>query len=309
METIVSSVVILFVLIFLGFFLGKKNIIRKEAAPDFSALVLQVAMPVTIFLSIIGTESTGTLGQSLLIMPAAMILHLGCFFLGLLVVRILRIPDGKQGCYVYTVMFSNNGFMGLPLALSIYGSEGLLLTTLANVVTNLLIFSVGVKILTKGVPDADPISIRKMFLTPINVSVVLGFIFYLAKIPIPEVAGDLLDYLANISSGLSMIVVGLSLSRWLIRDVFADWKMFVLAAVRLLAVPLLVIAVLAVLPIQMSPLMRSILILTSALPASAAQSMIVEQYHGDTRSSGQSVFLSTLFSVVTVPVIMLIGLR
>lgn len=308
MQTIVTSVIILFVLIFVGYFVGKAGLVRKESAPDLSALVLNVTMPVTIFLSIVSQAGSGSMGRDFLIIPFIAIFHMASLLFGILVTRIFRIPPEKRGTWMFNCVFSNNGFMGLPLALSVFGDRGLFIMVLGNMVSNLLLFSIGTKMLTEHVPNAEHISVKKMFLTNINFAVVAGLLFALFHIPLPAIASELLGYLGNISSGLSMLVVGLSLSRLSVLVVFRDKKMFLLTAIRLLAIPLLTIAVLKALPGEMDPMVASILIMSAALPSAAAQSMIAEQYHGDIEAAGQAVFLTTLFAVVTVPVMMTIGL-
>lgn len=225
-----------------------------------------------------------------------------------MLVKFLHVQKDEQGVWIFTCMFSNNGFMGLPLALAVFGSEGMFLMALANVISNLLIFSIGIKILTLHYPMKDRLSIRKMFVNNINIAVVLGFLFLLLNIPVPDVADKLLAYISNITSGLSMIVVGLSLSRLPFKAVFQDKKMFLLPALRLFIIPLAVIGVLNLIPVYIDEGIRNILILTSALPAASAQSMITEQYHTNTSAAARAVFITTLFSVVSVPVIMMIAL-
>ena len=124
---------------------------------------------------------------------------------------------------------------------------------------------------------------------------------------IDEVLGQLLAYLSNITSGLSMLVVGLSISRLPVKAVFQDWKMLFLTLTRLLIFPLLMIGFLRLLPINLDETLKNVLILTAALPVSSAQSMITEQYGTNTAAAGRSVFMTTLFSVITVPLIMMIA--
>jgi hypothetical protein len=305
MQVVAVSVFLLFALIFLGFFIGKRQIIRQECTPDLSNFILKVTMPVTVFCSIVDQQGSGMLGSCAVILVAAILLHAVTGIIGLLIVRILPIPDEEKGVWIYTCMLSNNGFMGLPLALSIYGSRGMFLMALCNVVTNFVIFSVGIKLLTWKYPVKESISLKKMLLNNINIAVVIGFVFYFANIPVPDAVDQLLTYVSNITSGLSMIVVGLSLSRLPFRAVFEDKKMFLLAALRLLILPFAVIVILNVLPIELDQTLKSVLILTAALPASSAQSMIAEQYRTNTSAAGRAVFITTLFSVITVPIIMM----
>ena len=308
MYVVATSVFLLFALIFLGFFIGKKQIIRQECTPDLSNFILKVTMPVTVFCSIVDQQGSRMLGSCIQILIAVALLHALTGLISLFLVHILPIPDTEKGVWIYTCMFSNNGFMGLPLALSIYGSKGMFLMALSNVVTNFLIFSVGIRLLTWKYPVRESISLRKMFVNNINIAVVVGFIFYFANIPVPDLLGRLLGYISNITSGLSMIVVGLSLSRLPFRAVFEDRKMFLLAALRLFALPLAVLGILQLLPFELDGTLKSILLLTAALPASSAQSMITEQYGANTSAAGRAVFITTLFSVITVPLVMILAL-
>lgn len=310
MSVVVTSVFLLFALIFLGFFIGKRKIVRQESIPDLSNLVLKVTMPVTVFCSIIdqrdGSGIGGSLGQ---IFVGILLMHLFSAVIIFLLVKVLRVPEEEHGVWLFTCVFSNNGFMGLPLALSVFGSEGMFIMALGNVITNLLIFSVGIRLLTWRYPMKDKLSFRKMFVNNINIAVVLGFVFLLLHIPVPDVLDQLLSYLSNITSGLSMLVVGLSLSRLPFREVFREKKIFLLPVLRLLVVPLLVIGGLRVLPFEVDPMVCNILILTSALPAASSQSMITEQYHTNTSAAARAVFVTTLFSVITVPLMMAVGLK
>ncbi len=308
MSVVATSVFLLFALIFLGFFIGKRGIVQKNSIPDLSNLVLMVTMPVTVFCSIVDQQGKAGGSSYVQIIVGVFILHVCSALLSFVIVRALRIPEEEQGVWIFSCMNSNNGFMGLPLALSVFGSEGMFLMALGNVISNLIMFSLGIRLLTWHYNIREKISFRKMFVNNINIAVVLGFVFLLGNIPVPDLADQLLTYLSNITSGLAMLVVGLSLSRLELREVFRDRRMFLLPVLRLLAVPLLVIAVLRILPFELDPLARNILILTSALPSASAQSMITEQYHTNTSAAARAVFLTTLFSVVTVPLIMAVAL-
>ena len=308
LNVVISSVIILFILIFLGFFIGKRGIINKEYTPDLSRFVIEITMPVTVFCSIIAQDSVGLLNEIWQMMLLAAIFHVGTMCLGLLVVKIGRIPEKERGIWVFNFMFSNNGFMGLPLALAIFGNDGLFMMAICNVISNLLIFSVGLKLVTRYYPVKEKISIRKMFVNNINIAVVIGFIFYLGQFPVPDVGVRLLDYISNITAGFSMIVVGLSLSRMNIKGVFLNKKLFVMTALRLIAIPLLCIGVFRLLPVQVPELLYMTLILTAALPSASSQTMLAEQYGTNVQDAGRSVFLTTLFSVVTIPIVMAVAL-
>ena len=307
MSVVATSVFLLFALIVLGFLLGKRNIIHKESIPDFSALVLKVTMPVTVFCSIIDQDRSQLFAYGIQTFVTIILLHLCAFLIGLLLVKVMKVADSDQGVWIYCMLFSNNGFMGIPLALSIFGGKGMFLMALGNVVSNFLIFSVGIKLLTWKYPIKEKLSIRKMVLNNINIAVILGFIVCILQIPMPDIIGKLLAYLSDITSGMSMLVVGLSLSRLPVIAVFQDRKMIILTLIKQIAFPLLILGMLRIVPVTLDDTLKNVMILTAALPASSAQSMITEQYGTNTTGAGRSVFMTTLFSVITVPLIMMIA--
>ena len=300
MSVVATSVFLLFALIVLGFILGKRNIIHKESIPDFSTLVLKVTMPVTVFCSIIDQDRSQLFAYGIQTFVTIILLHVCAFLIGLLLVKVMKVADLDQGVWIYCMLFSNNGFMGIPLVQSILGNEGVL-------VSNFLIFSVGIKLLTWKYPIKEKLSIRKMVLNNINIAVILGFIVCILQIPMPDVLGKLLSYLSNITSGMSMLVVGLSLSRLPVKAVFQDRRMILLTLIKQIAFPLLILGLLRIVPVALDDTLKNVMILTAALPASSAQSMITEQYGTNTTGAGRSVFMTTLFSVITVPLIMMIA--
>ena len=162
MSVVATSVFLLFALIVLGFILGKRNIIHKESIPDFSTLVLKVTMPVTVFCSIIDQDRSQLFAYGIQTFVTIILLHVCAFLIGLLLVKVMKVADLDQGVWIYCMLFSNNGFMGIPLALSIFGGKGMFLMALGNVVSNFLIFSVGIKLLTWKYPIKEKLSIRKI---------------------------------------------------------------------------------------------------------------------------------------------------
>lgn len=307
MSVVATSVFLLFALIVLGFILGKRNIIHKESIPDLSNLVLKVTMPVTVFCSIINQDRSQLVAYGIQTFVSIIMLHLCALVVGLILVRLANVRDLDRGVWIYCMLFSNNGFMGIPLALSVFDEKGMFLMALGNVVGNFLIFSVGIKLLTWKYPIKEKLSIRKMVLNNINIAVVLGLLVCVLQIQLPDVLNQLLAYLSNITSGLSMLVVGLSISRLPVKAVFQDKKMLILTAGRLLIFPLLILGLIRILPVHLDKTLENVLILTAALPVSSAQSMITEQYGTNTAAAGRSVFMTTLFSVITVPIIMMIA--
>ncbi|MEA5009238.1 AEC family transporter [Clostridium tyrobutyricum] len=303
MYLVLENVVILFVFIFLGYFLGKKEVIHTYCTSDLSNFLVKVALPITIFCSMIRPFEQSLLVESIQIFVIMIIFHIVCLFIGLAVVKICNIKTVQAGVWIFICMFSNNGFMGFPLSQSIYGNSGLFLMAIGNVVSNFLIFSVGVKLLIRG-NNTVKLSGRQLFYNNINIAVVLGLIFYFTQCNIPDVVMKILKDLGNLTAPLSMIVVGLSISKSNVKEIFKNKKIYILTFMRLLIIPFITVAVVKMLPFGSRSLIPGLLILISALPAPSSVSIIAEQYNTDTKTASQSIFMTTLFSLATIPLVM-----
>lgn len=304
MYVVIKSVVTLFILIFLGFFLGKRKILHPDTAPQLCGFLVKVALPVTVFLSMQMEYDAGLVKSGAQIFIIAVVFHLVCMLIGMVTAKLLRVPDNQAGAWVFVCMFSNNGFMGFPLALSIYGNDGMFLMSIANVVTNFLIFSVGVKFMVKGYDVKEKISLKKMVINNINIAVVLGLLCYFMQLRLPAIVLDTLQYVGNITAGLSMIVVGLSMAKLDIRQMLRGKNAYLLTAMRLLVIPLLTVGVLKLLPLRMDAMMLGVLALMSALPAPSSVTILSEQYRTNTAFGSQIIFLSTICCLITIPVFM-----
>ena len=274
MQIIVNSVLTLFLLIFLGCFLGKKKIVSTDYASGLSNFIVKVTMPATVFNAMQMEYDPELLHRGVEILLFSLVFYAVSMVIGFAAVRIFSVPAKERGVWLFVSSFSNNGFMGLPLALSLYGNEGVFLMSIMNMIANLLIFSAGVKMLTDGYSITEKLSLKKMLLTNINIAVVLGLIFYINQWTLPKVLADSLSYLGSITSGLSMIVVGLSMAKLNFREMFAGGRNYILTAIRLVLLPLITLAVIRTAGRSLDPMIAGTLLLSAGLPSPSVASFI-----------------------------------
>ena len=265
-------------------------------------------MPATVFNAMQMEYDPELLHRGVEILLFSLVFYAVSMIIGFAAVRIFSVPAKERGVWLFVSSFSNNGFMGLPLALSLYGNEGVFLMSIMNMIANLLIFSAGVKMLTDGYSITEKLSLKKMLFTNINIAVVLGLIFYINQWTLPKVLADSLSYLGSITSGLSMIVVGLSMAKLNFRKMFAGGRNYILTAIRLVLLPLITLAVIRTAGRSLDPMIAGTLLLSAGLPSPSAASIITEQYHTNTDLGAKMIFLTTLFCLVTIPLLMGVGL-
>ena len=203
----------------------------------------------------------------------------------------------------------NNGFMGFPVALIFFGDSGLLLMLAHNAAMNFFIFTYGVKLLRDMKTDEHPPVTPKRFfkaalkllLNPNILALFIGFAFSLSGIGVPGVLDEYLLYIGNVSTPMAMIFIGSSLTRYKFRDIISSVMTIEGSVIKLLVLPLLTLAAVAFLPVD--PLIRSILVLGISFPTAATVSMLAEQEGLDAGVASKILFLSTVASIGTVPLL------
>lgn len=302
---ILNNIITLFLLIFVGFLAGKTGVVSKNATGYLSDILMKITLPATIFLSISGTFSQGILKDSLIIAILTFTIHSSCILISLAYTKFLKIPEKDRGIWVFVSTFSNNGFMGFPIVYAILGKEGLFLASISNMVFNILIFSIGIKIITIGYESGKNISFKKLFMNNNNIAIVLGIIFLITQTNIPQPIFNSLNHLGNVTTPLSMILVGLSISNSKIQEMFNDYKLYILSAVRLLIMPFLAIAVMKLIPFGSTNLVPKVMAIVLAMPAPSVTVIIAEQYNGNKELAAKVIFLTSVVSIVTIPIVLM----
>lgn len=310
MVLIFENVFILFFLIFLGFFAGKRKIINNNITGELSAILIKITVPCTVLFSMMRPYDKVLMKTAIYTAIIMTIFFLLAIFIGNIICKVLKIKDKDKGVWIFVTAFSNNGFIGFPLAYSLYGNDGLFLMAIINVVSNFLMFSLGIKLLTMNYEIKNKIDLKKMLINNLNIVVVFGILIYSLQIKLPGTFSRIIEYLANVTVPLSMIVVGLSISKLHIRDMIKDFSVYTLAFIRLILITSIIIILYRFINIFIDireyKSILNVIVLTSMLPAPSMVSIISEEYKTNVSLAGKTIFITTLFSLATIPFMLLI---
>lgn len=171
-SVVLNSVLTLFLLIAVGFIVEKKKLISEKFNQDVCAVLLKIAIPAAVISSMVRPYEPSILIDSGKIFLFTFIFHVFCMITSYFVIKADRIPRKEKGVWIFVSSFSNNGLMGFPLAYAIFGNNGLFLAAVSNIISNILIFSIGIKILTIGYESDSKIQFRKVFINNINIAVI-----------------------------------------------------------------------------------------------------------------------------------------
>lgn len=303
-----SNLVGLFLLIGVGFLAVRLKLLPAEASKPTSALLMKIALPATVFSSMIRPYDPNFLGDGIVILLLSSALFLLFALLSGPLCRLLRVPEGQRGMWRCCTTFCNNGFMGFPVAYALFGDDGLMLAVIIGIPFNLLLYSWGIQMVCRDRLQGSTrqrASLRAALITPINGAMLLSLIFYFTQIPIPSPILTPIRHLSNVTTPLSMLVTGMNLAQGKVSDVIRDRNAISASAVRLLLFPLLSWGVMALIP-DLDPLVVGVTLVILSMPAPAAAPILGEQYGGCTQLAARVVFLSSLLCILTIPLVSLL---
>ncbi len=300
---VAGQVLVLFLLIVIGYAARKFKTIDDGAVSHFTAFVLNLSLPALILASLQRPFSRELLGEAGTVLALAFGVYAVSFAFAAVYPALIRPARKARGVHRYAVIFSNVGFMGFPVVEAVLGKEALFYLAIFNIPFNLLAFSIGAWLIARD--GERPVSLSwRTFVNPSVVAVAIGFFCFLFSVRYPEPLLRVLKMTGDITSPLSMIVIGAILARMDPRNVLGRWRNYVTTAVRLLLLPAL--SFVAMRALGLTGALRVLPTLVVAMPIAANTTILADVYGGDTENASSLVFLSTLACVVTIPVVVAI---
>lgn len=289
----------LFLLLVLGFVLFKCHIFDEYTNKKISALIVNVSSPMLIISSIAGVEGNDK-SIVFLMIGAGILMYIGFIILGKIINRIFPFPKKDWPVYECMVVFANTGFMGYPVLLDVFGQEAVFYASLIHMAFNFFVYTYAIMCLTKGDDSEFKLNFKQL-LTPGIVLIFIGILIYLFDIQLPSVLMDTINSVGSLTAPLSMMMIGSSLAVYPIKDSFTDCRSYVFAFVRLIIVPFVTMIVCRLLHIN--PYYANITIITNAMPVGSMVLMLATQYNANVKIVTRNIVVSTLLSVITIPIV------
>lgn len=294
--TVLEKGGILFFMILTGFIATKKNILTEDGSQQLTRILMYIVSPAIAVSSLQACMGEIT-PMNLLVFGGlsalAMVITLGMSYL---VFR--KKPAEQKKVLRFASIYSSCGFMGLPLAESLFGYKGLAYASIFTVVYSLFIWSHGVAQM-RG--RGAKVKIRNIILTPGIVGMLIGLPLFLLNIRLPNVVLSPIDSFASLNTPLAMLVIGCYIARIHFRDIFDSLTLYLLSAYRLLVIPIVTLLLLKLIPFEAEAI--TTIVVLAAAPSSANTVMFAIQYGGDAELGSRAVALTTIFSMLTMPLV------
>lgn len=297
---IAFQAVVMFILLGVGYLLYRMKFLDDESTRRLSNIVITVINPIVIF-NAYQTDFKPELAKGLLY---AMILAFSCQTVMVLIGK-LTVRKGSENFRVerFAAGYSNCAFMGIPLVQAAFGSEGVFYLTAFITAFNVFMWTHGVILMSGQKQSAK--SVLKILASPAIISIVLGLLFFLTGLRLPEILRQPLDYLGATNTPLAMLVSGATIAKAGLLSGIKNPRIYAVQSLKLLITPALLAA--AVVPVELlgvSSLVVNTVLIAAASPTASSTIMFSYKFGQNERYASHHFAISTIASMVTIPVIM-----
>ena len=278
-----------------GFLITKKGIFSVKTRQDMTDVIIYVILPCNIFHSFEQSLSMDVLRQCLIVFIIAMCVQMLYLVLNPILYR--RFPMERRVVMQYATICNNAGFMGLPVIESVFGATGVLYGSIVLIPIRLFMWTIGLSLFTKS--DSKQ-AFKRLATHPCIWAVILGFAYMFLPWKLPVFLSSAINILGQCTMPLAMLIVGSILSEVNFKTVF-EKAAFYYTALRLIVIPAVIFIALTL--IGTDPIVRGVSVLSAAMPAALITAMLAQKYGRDAAFASKVIFVSTLFSLVTLPAV------
>lgn len=297
-----NKIIALFSIILIGVYGTKKHIINDDVNKGLRRILLEITLPLLVINSFSFSFDEG-MGRNII---TAFIYSILFMILGGIISYILLKPlkGEKKKILHFANFFSNCGFIGFPIINSIFGAEGVVYTSIFNMVFTIFLWTYGVMIFSDKLSKEN---IKKVLLNPSIIAVYIGIPIMIFNIKLPASILDTTKIVGDMTAPISMIIVGSILSKVKIKSIFKEASVYYGALIKLIVIPLAIYMIKLIIKDNSSVI--DTIIVIQAMPAAAMTSIFAADFDKEKEYGAIVVFVTTLLSIITIPVIVkVIGL-
>jgi predicted permease len=272
-------------------------------------VIFNISLPLMLFTNFLKTGATPKLiANSFIVLSVSGFVITFLFIIGWTTTRIFNIRNSEAAVFRAHSMFGNTIFLGFPLITALYGAEGLLYASMFQLVSNILMWTAGVMVLSHG----NGVSWRKSILRVLNpntIATITGLVLFMLSVKLPEILIKPLSELGSANTWLSMLYIGAMLAFSNAGDLLRKKSLYIISFNRLIFAPAILVSVFyffgAIAGITPDRLVTAVIILEASMPCMATVVIMAKEFGSDDHIAVGNVFVSTLFSILTLPVLVI----
>lgn len=304
LTNVYNQILILFMLMIGGYIFSKLKLITQESVENFTTYIVKIAMPALIISGMMISKTPEKLKASAMILFISICIYTLTFFMAKIVPRTLQIHESERGIYEFALMFSNVGFMGFPVIEAIFGKDAVFFTAIYNIPFNVLVYTIGISMVST--PNKKAKVDIKAFINPGVLASIIGFMIFLFSIELPEFISGSVTLIGSTTTPISMIVIGAMLSSFPIKEMFTNYKVYVISAIRIFIWPLVIFFIFRFALGIEDTILVGVPVIIAGMPVATNAALIVQEYGEEPQVASQSIFITTVGSLITIPLLSLL---
>jgi predicted permease len=296
-------------MVFIGYFLSYKQWFSNRTADVFSKIVLTLALPCNMFMNMTANFSRAQFLGMFSGMLIPLISILATFIVSLIYLKVTHVPPTRRGAFSTMFACSNTIFIGLPINLAVFGEKAVPYVLLYYIVNTTFYWTICVYLMAKDNPTVQkeqmtfhPLIVVKKVLSPALMGFIIGLLWVLLHLPLPDFLANLGNYVGNLTTPLSMFTIGIIIYFNGIKNLKMNKDIAGVLLGRYLLSPLIVWLLGFV--IKVPVLMLQVFILQSAMPVQNSVPIIARAYGSDDEFAASSLAYSVLLYLLYVPLLL-----
>lgn len=297
--TVFEQMVIILIMISIGYYVSKKGYMCDKGAKDISFLILNVTSPAYVISCAFSDEEIQISHHDILMAAVlAVVLYIILIIFGHTLPYILRAKKEDRVMYALLSIYSNVGFIGIPVSAAVLGQESLVYVTIFNIIYTILFYTHGNIVLLRDVEGADTKLKVTSFINIGTIAATITIFLFWFNIKPPMIIEDTISYTGRATTFLAMIVLGHSFAKLPIRKLIGNVRIYLMIAIRYLVFPIVVVLILK--SMFGNNIMVQTMALMFAVPAGNSPIMLATEYGINTDILSSGILVSTVLSVITV---------
>ena len=300
LSVILQQMGVICILVAIGIFLQKKGVVDNLTSKKLSAIVVDVCNPALIMASILGGNVTAGHEELLYAAGLGVAFYAILIIIGQLLPRLLKVAPDKRKFYNLMCVYTNTGFLGIPIAKAVLPPNAILYIIVINIVYCLLFYTHGLAVIGKGEDESAESNgnVLKQIFNPGTVMAILSLVVFWFAIELPPILGNTIEYVGNATVFLSMMLLGVSIARSNFFNSLKDWRIWAFIALRMILFPCLV--VLALKSISLDKTATLAMCLMAAVPVGNLPMITAEKKGMDTSVLSSAIAVTTVVSIATI---------
>lgn len=296
LETLLNSIALMAILMATGYYLRNKSILNDEAETAITFILVNITIPAMVINALYIDFSLEQLKTGIILLVVAVVFDIILITLGN-IASIRTTDEEKRKIFKYTVLLMNCGFMGFPLVSQIFGSEAMFYATMFQTPNIILMWTYGMSLLMGKKKNKQ--NVKDMLLNPGMIGIYIGLFLYFTQIKLPLFATNLINLLTNVTTVLSMIIIGSNIKTIGVKESLINRQAYYATFFRLIISPIIMIVLLKF--FNFEPMIEQIFVIYASLPVAVLMPILAQKYGCDNVFASKVVVINHLISLMTIP--------